>query len=137
MPTITHVKKAQQRYAMVPVCNPDGTPKQTPVMRGDGTQKTTKRGALVFMTVTVADKTKPQPLDTCDFCHQPIEVGTPYKHITPKSGPYGGHKRTRHESCPTWQVWEYSSSLSARIAQIQHDAPSADGMETRRTRARR
>jgi len=121
MARTTHVKKAQQRYETVPVIDEaTGQPKRTPVMR-NGKQRETKRGALVFMTVTVQDKTKPLPNYTCDSCGKEIEVGTPYKHITPKSGPYGGRKRTRHESCPTWQVWEYSNSWSARIAQATHD----------------
>jgi hypothetical protein len=60
-------------------------------------------------------------MPTCDSCHKPIEVGQPYKHISPKSGPYGGRTLNRHGHCPDWNVWDYSSSLSARIAQIQHD----------------
>jgi hypothetical protein len=126
MARVTHVRKAQQRYETVPVIDEaTGEPKRTQVMK-NGEPKMTRAKAgrparPVFMTVTVQDKTKPLPPYTCDSCHQPIEVGTPYKHITPKSGPYGGHKRTRHESCPTWQVWEYSNSWSARIAQATHD----------------
>src|SRR5690606_7844042 len=61
----------------------------------------------------------------CDNCGVEIKVGDPYKWIAPKSGPYGGTKRYRCSSCPTWQVWEYSSSLSARIAQIEHEANEA------------
>jgi len=123
MARITHVKRTQQRYKTVPVIDPEtGEPKRTPVMRKDGTQKKTRDkpgrpGRPVFMTVTVADKTQPLPLYTCDACREPIEIGTPMKHISPKSGPYGGRKLTRHESCPTWRIWEYSSSWSARIAQ--------------------
>jgi hypothetical protein len=126
MPRVTHVKKAQQRYETVPVLDPvTGEPKRTQVMK-NGEPKMTRAKAgrparPVFMAVTVQDKTKPLPLYTCDFCHKPIEIGTPYKHITPKSGPYGGHKRTRHESCPSWNVWEYSNSWSARIAQATAD----------------
>lgn len=119
MARVTHVKKAQQRYETRPVLDEDGNPKRTPVMR-NGVQKTTKRGKPVFMTVTVQDKSKPLPPYTCDACRQPIEVGTPYKHITPKSGPYGGTKRTRHASCPTWQLWEYNNSLGAQLARISH-----------------
>jgi hypothetical protein len=124
MARTTHVAKAQQRYETKPVLDEDGQPKRTPVMR-DGEQKKTKRGSLVFMTVTERDLTKPLDPYTCDACGKPIEIGTPYKHITPKSGPYGGHKRTRHESCPSWQVWEYSNSLSAQIARIEHDYDQA------------
>jgi hypothetical protein len=131
MARTTHVKKAQQRYKTVAVLDPEtGQPKRTPVMKkvkdretGDITevQKTTKKGKPVFMTVTVADKEQPLPPETCDACHKPIEIGTPYKHITPKSGPYGGRKRSRHESCPSWQVWDYSNSLSAQLARISYD----------------
>lgn len=116
MARVTHVKKAQQRFVMVPILDENGQPQRTPVMR-NGVQKTSKRGP-VFITLTTPDTTKPLPNYKCDFCNKEIEVGTPYKHITPKSGPFGGHKRTRHAACPTWQVWDYSNSLSARIAQI-------------------
>jgi len=135
MARTTHVAKAQQRYETVPVIDPEtGEPKRTPVMKWSkdpetgesiGRQKTTKTGRPVYMTVTVQDRSKPLPPYTCDHCHQPIEIGTPYKHITPKSGPYGGRKRTRHESCPSWQVWEYSDSLSANLARISHDFSEA------------
>jgi hypothetical protein len=125
MPKITHVKKAQQRYETRPVLDDSGQPKRTPVMVGD-TQKVSRHG-LVFMTVTEPDLSKPQPDYMCDHCGEAIKVGTAYKHISPKSGPYGGQKRTRHETCPDWQVWDYSSSLSARIALIQHTANNAVG----------
>lgn len=120
MARVTHVAKAQQRYETVPVLDENGQPKRTPVM-ADGVQKVSKRGP-VYMTVTVADRSKPLAPYDCDFCNKPIEVGTAYKHISPKSGPYGGRKLTRHEGCPTWNVWEYNSSNASRVAQIQHDA---------------
>jgi hypothetical protein len=135
MARVTHVKKAQQRYGTKPVLDADGKPKRTPVMKtvkdretGETTQvqKTTRDkpgrpGRPVFMTVTERDLDHPKPLYRCDSCGKDIEIGTPYKHMSPKSGPYGGRKLTRHESCPTWQVWEYSNSWSARIAQATHD----------------
>jgi hypothetical protein len=133
MARVTHVKKAQQRYATVPVIDPaTGEPKRVPVMdKRTGKQKTDKRGKAVTMAVTQEDRTKPKPNYKCDSCLREIEVGTPYKHITPKSGPYGGTKKTRHESCPTWQVWEYSSSMPARLAQIAHDFEQAiEGVES-------
>jgi hypothetical protein len=121
MARVTYVKKARQRYATVPVIDPaTGEPKRTPVMR-NGKQRTTKSGKPITMAVTQADKSKPLPPLTCDFCGKPIKVGQAYKHITPKSGPYGGVQRNRHAEHPTWQVWEYSYSLSAQIARIQHD----------------
>jgi hypothetical protein len=119
MARITHVASAQQRYETVPVIDTaTGEPKRTPVMR-NGTQRTTKHGVPIFMTVTKQDRSKPLPLHECDApgCGKPIEVGTSYKHVTPKSGPYGGRMRTRHESCPTWEIWELSNSWSARVAQ--------------------
>jgi hypothetical protein len=133
MARVTHVKRAQQRYATVPVIDETtGEPKRTAVMnKRTGEQKTTKKGKAVTMAVTKEDRTKPKPPYKCDSCGNVIEVGTPYKHITPKSGPYGGTKRTRHESCPTWQVWEYSFSLSARLMQVAHDFEQAiEGVES-------
>lgn len=127
MARVTHVKKAQQRYATVPVLDADGNPIKTPVMnQRTGQQKVSKRGP-VFMTKTVADKTKPLPLLRCDFpgCtinDGKIAIGTSYQHITPKSGPYGGTQKNRHAEHRSWYVWEYSSSTSARAAQVQHDA---------------
>lgn len=129
MARVTYVKRAQQRYETVPVIDPaTGEPKRTPKMR-NGEQMVTKKGRPVFLTVTVADKTKPLPLLTCDHCGEPIELGTPYKHVSPKSGPYGGRQRNRHESCPTWKVWELSNSWSARVAQVT-DGFSLDGVES-------
>ena len=119
MARVTHVKKAQQRYEMVPVLDEAGQPVRTPVLDKIGHQKSSKRG-LVFRTQSVEDKTRPLPLEVCDSCRLPIEIGTPYKWIQPKSGPYGGRKRSRHEACPNWQVWDYSSSLFARTAQLEH-----------------
>lgn len=135
MARITYVKHAQQRYATVPVLDPEtGQQKRTPVMRtrrvrnDDGTttavaeQKVTKSGKPVFMAVTRADKTQPLPNRQCEKCRAEIKVGDPYKHITPKSGPYGGRTRYRCGACPGWRVWEYSNSLSARIEQITEEA---------------
>ncbi len=116
MAKITHVAKAQQRYKMVPVTDAEGNQMTAPVAR------TTKRGAAVTRKLTVPDRTQPLPPHRCDSCGKDIEVGTSYKHISPRSGPYGGRTLYRHEGCPTWNVWEYSSSLSARLAQISHQA---------------
>ena len=121
MARVTHVKKAQQRFKTVPVIDPEtGKQKVTPVMGRNGQQKVSKRGP-VFLRVTMADKSQPLPNRTCGKCHQEIKVGDPYKHISPKSGPYGGRTLYRCAACPTWNVWEYSSSLSARTAEISHD----------------
>ena len=125
MARITHIKKAQQRYAQVVVTDDDGQPKKSPVMvrnrDGELVQKTTKRGAPVFVTLKVADKTQPLPNRKCEKCGNEITVGSPYKYVSPKSGPYGGRTSYRCEACPNWQVWELSNSLSARIAQLQND----------------
>ena len=123
MPRVTSVKKAQPRYRTVPVLDPaTGEQKVTPVMRPDGTQKVTKHGKPVVLRVTAPDKDHPLPNRHCDKCSKEIEVGDPYKWIKPKSGPYGGQMRVRCATCPSWQVWEYSSSLYARTAQISNDA---------------
>lgn len=110
MPRVTHVKKAQQRYEMIKT--------------GDTVtvNRKTKSGREVTARKSVPNKSKPYPPRKCDHCGEDIEIGTPYKWIAPRSGPYGGTKRYRHESCPTWHVWEYSSSLSAMIQAAQYDA---------------
>lgn len=128
MARVTHVKRAQRRYATKPVLDAQGQPIKIALTGKDGTPKTTsaKRGSRpIFITKTVRDTTRPLPNYTCDKCGAEIEPGQPYKWIKPKSGPYGGHMRTRCGSCPTWQVWDYSYSLSAQIARIEHDATEA------------
>lgn len=121
MPRVTHVKRAQQRYGTRPVIDPaTGEQKRTPMInKRTGEQKVSKSGRPVFLRITERDLTKPKPLLKCDHCHKDIEIGTPYKWIKPKSGPYGGRQLNRHAACPSWNVWDYSSSLDARIAQIQ------------------
>lgn len=120
MARIIHVERAQQRYATRPVIDPaTGQPKKTPMMK-NGEQMRTKHGQPIFLTVTEKDREKPLPLLVCDACGKPIELGTPYKHVTTKTT-YGGRTRNRHESCPTWQPWELSNSWSARVAQATFD----------------
>jgi hypothetical protein len=127
MARVTHVKKAQQRYHTKPVIDPEtGEQKKTPVLRRDGSQKVTKKGKPVFMRVTEADKDRPKDPLRCDFSGCQITdgkilPGQAYKHITPKSGPYGGTQKSRHEEHPTWQRWEYNYSLGAQIERIQYD----------------
>jgi hypothetical protein len=121
MARVTHVKRAQQRYATVPVLDENDQPKRIPLKRKNGQPVKTKTGREVTIAVTREDRTKPKPPANCDHCHKPIEVGTPYKWVKPKSGPYGGARRSRHASCPTWQVWELSNSLDARIQQATND----------------
>lgn len=118
MARITHVKHAQQRYEMVPVLNEDGSTKVKGVTNKDGSPKLTKRGREIVQRKTQKDKTKPLPPENCGKCNKPIEVGSPYKWIAPRSGPYGGRRLVRCGECPSWHVWEYSSSLSARVAEV-------------------
>jgi len=125
MPRVNYIKKAQQRYKTVPVLDADGNPTYRILQRA----RPTKRGETeIRQRVTVADKSQPLPPLRCDYpacsTHE-IVPGQAYKWIKPKSGPYGGHQRNRHADHPSWHPWEYSSSLSARIAQIQHDAAEA------------
>lgn len=128
MARITRVKKAQQRYATKPVLDENGQQVRTPVMR-NGVQIVTKRGPK-FLRVVEKDLTKPLPNLRCDYPGCSIDggeilPGTAYMWIKPKSGPYGGHQKNRHSAHPAWQVWDYSSSLSAQIARIEHDATEA------------
>jgi hypothetical protein len=81
----------------------------------------------VFLRVTKADKTRPLPNLRCDFpgcTHEGREIkpGQSYKHISPKSGPYGGRQLNRHAEHPSWNVWDYSSSINAQAQRIAHDA---------------
>jgi hypothetical protein len=129
MPKVHHVKRAQQRYATRPVIDPaTGEQKVVPVMSSrTGQQKLSKHGRPVVRRITERDLERPLPMPQCDYpgCRhdsREIAVGSPYKWIQPS----GQRERNRHADCPTWHVWEYSSSLSARIAQIQHDGPGDD-----------
>jgi hypothetical protein len=131
MARVTYVKKAQQRYETVPLLDEDGNQKKVPVMKRDGTQKTTKTGRPVFRRLTVTDKTKPKPLRKCEKCGKTIELGMPYKHVSPKSGPYGGVKRIRCADCPSWKPSELSSSKMASImaAQEEFDVSDCESVE--------
>lgn len=104
MSRVLYVKKAQQRFARVPVLDENGQQ-----ARGSKGQR-----------LTQADRTKPMPNYRCDKCHTEILPGMPYKYTEVKQT-YGGILKVRCMSCPSWQSWELSSSLSARIEQIQHD----------------
>ena len=120
MASITRVKAAQQRYETVPVLDGAGQPVRIPLTREDGSPKTDKRGEPIFITKTVPDKSRPKPAENCGKCGKTIEVGDPYKHMSPKSGPYGGTRLVRCADCEDWHVWEYSSSLSARLAEVSY-----------------
>jgi hypothetical protein len=131
MARTTHVKKAQQRYKQVPVLDEYGRQMTTPVMRADGTPKVTKHGRPVVMRQTVADKSQPLPMPKCEVCGTTIEVGQPYKHVTPSTG-FGGTTRFRCDSCPSWQPWDLSNAWWARIAQVTSgfDVSEADSAES-------
>jgi hypothetical protein len=130
MARVTRVAKAQQRYETKPVLGEDGKPLKIALTKGDGSPKMTsaKRGRTprpVFITKTERDLTRPKPNLRCDFpgCEDPeIRPGQAYMWIKPKSGPYGGSQRNRHQTHRAWHVWEYSNSLSAQVARIEHDA---------------
>jgi hypothetical protein len=136
MARVQHVKAAQQRYATKPVIDPaTGEQKRTPVIDSKtGEQKRSKRGPQ-WHKVTERDIDNPLPMPTCDYSgckiaadregDTTIRVGDAYKYIDVKTGTYTSRKYTRHEKCPTWNVWEYSSSLSARIAQIESEGADA------------
>lgn len=125
MARVTYVKSAQQRYKTVPVLDDEGKPKKVALTRKDGSPKTTKTGRAITIRVTREDRSQPLPPRNCDHCHKPIEVGTPYKWVKTKTT-YGGIRRNRHAGCPTWQPWDLSNSLSARIQQIQHEATAGE-----------
>lgn len=133
MARIHHVKSARQRYRMVPVLDDAGQQVTVPVMKkrwdrpADGpatfelVPALTKRGAPIVKRLSVADKDQPLPGPKCEVCGTEVKAGQPYKWVQPKTGPYGGRKRVRCVSCPIWQQWDLSNSLSARVAQIQSE----------------
>lgn len=112
MARVTTVKSAQQRFKTVPVLDEQGQPKKVQVFRKNGEPKLTKKGAEIWRKVTVEDKTQPLPNHTCGKCGKEIKVGDPYKWIQPKSGPYGGSKRYRCISCPSWRPSETTGSAA-------------------------
>lgn len=115
MPRVTHVAKARERFERIPVTDNNGATVQSEVAR------TTKTGRAVTRRQSKPDHSKPLPPLVCDHCRKPIEVGTSYKWIAPKIG----GRKNRHESCPGWHPWEYSSALWARLAEIEHNAITA------------
>jgi hypothetical protein len=66
-----------------------------------------------------------KPLNTCDSCGKEIAVGSPYKYMSIKTGPYSSRKLVRCADCSDWHIWEYSNSTSARVAQIVHEAETS------------
>lgn len=57
----------------------------------------------------------------CEECGKEILPRMPYKHVTVMTGPRSSHKRVRCNDCPTWQPWDLSNALWARLAQITHE----------------
>jgi len=113
MARIHRVARAQVRYPMVEQLDAEGRPVRVKVNR------TTKRGGEIYRTKTYEDRTQPPlPPYTCDFCKNPIEPGTAYMWVQPRTGPYGGRKRFRHAEHPAWHTWELSDSLSAQLDRI-------------------
>jgi len=132
MPKVMHVAKARQRYEMVPVLGEDG--KQETITQN--LKRPTRRGKTeITRAKTKPDMSRPLPPRECDYsaCPQPdkiIAIGTPFKYISIRRT-YGDTTRYRHESCPSWHPWEYSSALWARVAQIQHEnAVDGSGWES-------
>jgi hypothetical protein len=125
MPRVTVVKRAQQRYATKPVLNEDGSQK-TVVVTKNGAPRVKKSGAETLRRITERDLTKPLPMPRCDFpdCKhesRDIAVGESYKFITTRPGGRGKRHHYRHADHPSWQYWEYSSSVRAQAARLQHD----------------
>lgn len=122
MARTTHVKSARALYHTKPVLNDDGTPKIVPVTNPrTGEQKVTKTGRPVTRPVTERDLTRPKPNLKCDFegCqHEGKEIrpGQAYKFKALRF-----RQINRHEEHPEWQVWEYSSSISAQAARLQSE----------------
>ena len=137
MARITTVKHAQTRYKTVPVIDPEtGLQKVVPVTTRSGEPKMTRSkagrpGRPITMRVTVPDKTRPKPPETCEACHEPIipkghpdypgHEGEAYRWVKPKSGPYGGYRRVRHLRCGTWQPWDLSQSLGAQLQRVSYE----------------
>lgn len=61
-----------------------------------------------------------KPNLVCELDGTEIHPGQPYKNVSVFNG-RSSTVRVRCESDPDWHIWELSSSLSARIAQIQYD----------------
>lgn len=113
MARVTHVARAQQRYATKPVIDPEtGQQKTIAQTKKDGSPKTTKKGRPIVVRATVEDRTKPLPMPKCGKCGKTIEVGQPYKWVKTKSGPYGGAKKFRCADCPSWRPSELTGSAA-------------------------
>lgn len=73
-----------------------------------------------------------KPNHKCELHGEEIKPGDSYKHVTIKTGPRSSHTRYRCAASPNWKRWELSSSLDARVEQIQYEgANSLEGAETK------
>jgi hypothetical protein len=75
----------------------------------------------------------------CDYCRLPIMPSDPYKHVSPRPGPFTrGRTRRRHASCPTWTPGELSFSRMAPIldAQREWDISACETVEDVQEKAR-
>jgi hypothetical protein len=130
MARTTHVKHARKLYHTKPVLNEDGTPKRTLVTNKDGSPKTDKRGREVYHSVTERDLDRPKPNLRCDFPSCDIDGGEILPGTAYKFKALRFKQISRHEAHPDWQLWEYSSSVSAQAARLQADMQAAiDGAE--------
>lgn len=122
MPRVTYVQRAQVRYPTVPTVDGNGQQVVVPVNGKDGRPKLTRAGKEITRRLTHEDRTAPPlPNHACGKCGKEIMPGEPYKWIAPRSGPYGGRTLYRCGACPNWQLWEYSQSMNARLAEISYD----------------
>lgn len=123
MPRIKYVKKAQQRYGTKPVLDEAGQQVKVPLKsKRTGEQLKDKHGNLRWQRQSVRDLDKPLPMPKCDFCHEEIAVGDAYA-IAPLK--YGKKYRHTGKGHPTWQAWDLSSAMWARVAQAVDGAEQA------------
>jgi hypothetical protein len=102
MARVTFVKSATQRYATVPVIDPEtGEPQIRTLHKKDGTPKTNRRGEPVTQRVTRADRSQPLPNRKCGRCGAEIQVGEGYYWWANKlPGSRSGYKQIRCSEHP-------------------------------------
>jgi hypothetical protein len=122
MARIERINKARVRYPRIPELDAEGKPLRVIVKRR-GMPLLDKHKRQVTRAVTREDRTRPPLPDyVCERnSGHVIKPGDPYKRISVKTGPRSSHERIRCAKCPDWNIWEYSNSLGARVAEIEHD----------------
>lgn len=135
MARITTVEHAQVRYEMVPKLDPETGEQMTVTTSRQTRAKGSRPSRPVVMRLTVADKTRPKPPETCEACGEPVipaghpdypgHEGQGYRWVQPKSGPYGGFRRVRHLGCGTWRPWDLHSSLPAQLQRVSWEFSQA------------